>query len=56
MITAKLDPDLTALGARLASKAKALAEAKVEDTRLGQTRSPGRWRKAALLWPLFTKG
>lgn len=56
MITAKTEPDFAALAARLAGKAKALAEAQAQDARLGQTRSAGRWRKAALLWPLFTKG
>lgn len=56
MITAKLDPDLAALAARLAGKAKALAEAQAQDALLGQTGSASRWRKAALLWPLFTKG
>ncbi len=56
MISAKLDPNLAALAARLAGKAQVLAEAQAQDARLGQTRSAGRWRKASLLWPLFTKG
>jgi hypothetical protein len=56
MITAKLEPELAALAARLTSKAKALAEAQVQNDRLSQTRSARRWCKAALLWPLFTKG
>ncbi|MCW1401206.1 hypothetical protein OKA06_02235 [Novosphingobium sp. MW5] len=54
MISASLD--LAALAGRLSQKAKAIAEAQVAESRLGKTRSASRWRKAVLLWPLFTKG
>lgn len=54
MISASID--LAALAARLSQKAKTLTEAQVAESRLGKTRSASRWRKAALLWPLFTKG
>lgn len=54
MISATLD--LTTLAARLSQKARILAEAQVADSRLARSGSARRWRKAALLWPLFTKG
>lgn len=54
MISARFD--LTAFAARLSQKAKTLAEAQVAENRLSRARSANRWRKAALLWPLFTKG
>lgn len=38
---------------RLTEKAEALAKARV--VMLAQGRSAQRWRKAALLWPLFGK-
>ncbi len=41
-----------ALAQRLAAKARALAEARAAARRT----EPSRWRRAALLWPLFTKG
>jgi hypothetical protein len=43
--------DFAALAARLADKARALAEARAE-----VRKSATRWRSARLLWPLFTKG
>jgi hypothetical protein len=44
------------LAARLIERARTLAEARVTDAHLGKTRPAARWRRAALLWPLFTKG
>ncbi len=52
MITATTRPDF----ASLAGKARALAEAHAEHSVLARRSDPTRWRKAALLWPLFTKG
>jgi hypothetical protein len=44
-----------AFAARLTRKAQALAEARIE-TRLRERRhDPVRWRRAALLWPLFAR-
>ena len=56
MISAEIRPDFAALAARLAAKARALAEAQAEHTVLARRSDPARWRKAGLLWPLFTKG
>jgi hypothetical protein len=47
--------DFAALAARLADKARALAEARAE-VRKGRRASTDRWRSARLLWPLCTKG
>jgi hypothetical protein len=41
-----------ALAARLAAKARALAEARAATSHA----EASRWRRAVLLWPLFTKG
>ena len=43
---------LDALSSRLAARARQLAEARV----LARKAGARRWRRAALLWPLFTKG
>ena len=43
---------LDGLAARLASRARRLAEARITARRA----KAGRWRSAVLLWPLFTKG
>ncbi|MCC6829681.1 MAG: hypothetical protein IT550_15785 [Novosphingobium sp.] len=40
-----------ALAQRLVARARAMAEARAAARRAGA----GRWRRAALLWPLFTK-
>ena len=56
MISAETRPDFAALAARLAAKAKALAHARLEEAALARRGDPARWRKAGLLWPLFTKG
>lgn len=47
--------DFAALAARLADRARTLAEARLA----ARAPAPGdarRWRRAGLLWPLFTKG
>ena len=56
MITAETRTDFAALTNRLVAKARTLGEAQAEQTVLDQRGDPLRWRKAALLWPLFTKG
>lgn len=43
--------DMAELQARLAARARKLAAARA--TMLAQQASPGKWRKASLLWPLF---
>jgi hypothetical protein len=43
------------LVARLAAKAEALAGAAAETRRRAARSDPARWRRAALLWPLFTR-
>lgn len=42
-----------ALTARLADKAERLAAALAESALRARRHDPARWRKAALLWPLF---
>ena len=56
MISAAFNAASAALADRLAAKARALAEARTENAVLARRGDPLRWRKAALLWPLFTKG
>ena len=56
MISATTRPDFAALAARLVAMARTLGEAQAEQTALARRGDPTRWRKAALLWPLFTKG
>jgi hypothetical protein len=46
----------TGFAAGLAARAEALARAHAVRSRLARTDNPVRWRRAALLWPLFTKG
>jgi len=41
--------------ARLTERARQLALAQVENRRLAKTHDPARWRRAALLWPDFTR-
>ena len=55
MITARAKGG-AALTARLVHRAAALACAHAETRALAARGDPGRWRKARLLWPLFTKG
>lgn len=56
MISATLQTRFEAFAARLARKAGTIAEAEVEAAALSRKGSSTRWRHAALLWPLFTKG
>ena len=56
MIGASIRPDFPGLAARLARQARLLAEARAESIALARRGDPARWRRAALLWPLFTKG
>ena len=56
MNTAKPELSLENLLVRLAAKAASLAEAKVERDALARRNDPSRWRRAALVWPLFAKG
>lgn len=56
MISATPDPAFASLAARLADKARLLAEARAETAVRAARSDAARWRKAALLWPLFTKG
>ena len=44
------------LAISLERKAKALAEAAGETTALEHRQSALRWRRADLVWPLFTRG
>lgn len=43
-----------ALAARLTAKAAALAITRTESAARKRRGDPARWRKARLLWPLFT--
>lgn len=56
MISPTTEPGPEELALRLAAKAQALAEAKIERDALARRGDPQRWRKAALVWPLFAKG
>ena len=44
------------LAARLLDRARLLGEAEAERIALTRRGDPRRWRKPALLWPLFVKG
>jgi len=44
-----------AFAARLAAQAATLAEARAKSALLARRQDPSRWRRAALLWPLFAK-
>ena len=56
MISAETRPDFAALAAHLVAKARVLAEAQAERSALVRRNDPVSWRRAGLLWPLFTKG
>ena len=56
MIETRTTPDFATLARRLAERAAVLAEARAEEAILASRADPSRWRKARLLWPLFTKG
>lgn len=46
----------TPIAARLIEQARSIAEARAAERRLERTDPAQRWHRAALLWPLFTKG
>ncbi len=46
----------TGLAARLTARARILGEAEAARIALTRRGDPRRWRLAALLWPVFTKG
>ena len=54
MIALESSAALAALSARLLQRARLLAEAHAASKALAQTDSATRWRKARLVWPLFT--
>jgi hypothetical protein len=56
MISATTEPGFADLLKRLAARAGTLAKAKAERDALARRGDPARWRKAALVWPLFAKG
>lgn len=56
MIETDAAPAFAALAARLAGKARRLAEARSASRRLASRQPEKVWRSAQLLWPLFTKG
>ena len=51
-----MSESFTELSARLVEQARLIAQARAEELRLARTDPAARWRKAALLWPQFTKG
>lgn len=53
MITARLDQSAAALARSLADKAESLGRSVAENRFRHRRSDGGRWRKAALLWPLF---
>jgi hypothetical protein len=55
LLEARSTPPAATFAARLADKARRLAEARAEERRLAEANDPWRWRKAPLLWPLFAK-
>lgn len=44
------------LARSLTERAEAIAAAAGERAALARLDSPARWRRAALIWPLFTRG
>lgn len=48
-------PGIAGLAGRMIARAQALAEARAESAIARRRGDPARWRKAGLLWPLFTK-
>lgn len=53
MIGAQTRPAAAVFVARLAARAKTIAEARAEETQREAKRDPWRWRTPRLLWPLF---
>jgi hypothetical protein len=56
VILATAEPSYEGFTARLAARARALAEAAATQAELTRRNDPQRWRRAGLLWPLFGKG
>ena len=56
MIAAQVESPPERLARQLAARAAALAAAHAESSARKRHGDPARWRKAALLWPLFTEG
>jgi hypothetical protein len=54
MIDARIAAGRT-FATRLAARAEALARARAEAALRARRDDPARWRKAHLLWPLFTR-
>jgi hypothetical protein len=55
MIRAEIT-DLPRLASRLSARAASLAAATAENHSRRRRQDPVRWRRADLLWPLFSKG
>lgn len=55
MIAAKLAGASRDFAVRLADKAARFAQARGETLLRDRREDPSRWRRAALLWPLFVK-
>jgi hypothetical protein len=53
VIRAETKPAASAFVARLASKGRAIAAARLEEERRAAAQDPWRWRAARLLWPLM---
>jgi len=56
MIEAPAEPAFAKLAAALERRARMLAEARAEQINLDRQDANLTWRRADLLWPLFTKG
>ena len=54
VMAAESRASFAALAARLTAKAAALAITRTESAARKRRGDPARWRKARLLWPLFT--
>jgi hypothetical protein len=55
MIAGKIAEAGRTFAARLAARAAGLAEARAEAALRARRADPSRWRRAAVLWPLFAK-
>lgn len=55
MIAASPTPGFPELFTKLTAKARTLAEARAARLALEAAHDPRRWRRAALLWPLFAR-
>jgi hypothetical protein len=55
MIAGKIAEAGRAFADRLAARAAGIAEARAEAALRARRADPSRWRRAAVLWPLFAK-